>query len=309
MAVRMTSADVVAINSSEEAVGMIVEVGKRFPEIRVFPAGAVNETAYSTIVRTDDPTAGFRPINTGRSRNVGTIVRRTVQCYYLDGSFDIDDAAVEGVDWGDPIAEQRDAHFRAAMRALCSQIYYGVSANASGFAGLASILDNSDDDMVVDAGGTTESTATSVWALRLGIQAVSFAWGNGGKIGIGDITSQQLYDDDGKPYTGKFQKVAGYTGLQLTNLQSMARIANITEDSGKGLTDSLLSQLMAKFRVGEEPDVILMSRRSARQLRDSRTATNETGKEAPIPKDFDGVPIERTDSIVDTETLLTAAGT
>lgn len=309
MAVRKTSADVLAQNSCEEAVGLIVEVGQRFPEILRFPAGAIAQTMYKTLVRTVDPTAGFRAINAGRTRNVGTLVARTVQTYNVDASWDMDTAAANGIDWGDPLKDTKESHFRAALRAITTQIYYGVSADAGGFAGFGSILANSDDDLVVNAGGTTDDTATSVWLVRLGIQDVAFAWGNDGQLSMGEVIEQQLYDGAGKPYPGMYQAIQTYVGLQITNLTSLVRICNITEDSGKTMTDALLSAAMAKFKVGEEPDVILMNRRSARQLRDSRTATNDTGKEAPIPGDYDGVRIDRTDSIVSTEALLTAAAT
>jgi hypothetical protein len=309
MAVRKTSADVIAQNSCEEAVGLIAETEEEFPEIRVIPAGAVPNTMYKTLVRTVDPTAGFRAINEGRTRNVGTLVARTVQTFFLDASWDMDNAASRGIDWSDPDQDTKESHFRAAIRALCRQIYYGVSADAGGFAGLGSILANSDDDLVVNAGGTTADTASSVWLLRLGIKDVAFAWGNDGEISMGEVMPVQLYDGNSKPYWGHGQEIAGYCGLQITNHTSMVRIANITEDDGDGLTDLLLSAAMALFKVGQAPNAIFMSRRSAKQLRDSRTATNDTGKEAPLPGDYDGVEIHRTDSIVNTEAVITAAGT
>jgi hypothetical protein len=46
-----------------------------------------------------------------------------------------------------------------------------------------------------------------------------------------------------------------------------------------------------------------MSRRSRMQLQMSRTATTPTGAPAPYPQEAFGVPIEETDSIIDTEAL------
>ena len=59
----------------------------------------------------------------------------------------------------------------------------------------------------------------------------------------------------------------------------------------------------AKFPVGYKPDVLLMSRRSRMQLQMSRTATTPTGSPAPYPQEAFGVPIQETDSILDTEAL------
>ena len=58
------------------------------------------------------------------------------------------------------------------------------------------------------------------------------------------------------------------------------------------------------------PDHLFMTKRSQRQLQDSRTATNATGAPAPLPDFVCGnVPVEVTDSIISTETPLTAAAT
>ena len=92
-------------------------------------------------------------------------------------------------------------------------------------------------------------------------------------------------------------------GLQVGNVNGLCRIRDLTEDSGKGLTDDLLAQMVATCPVGYRPDVLFMSRRSRRQLQQSRTATNATGAPAPTPIDHDGIPIVATDSITDTEAL------
>jgi len=99
------------------------------------------------------------------------------------------------------------------------------------------------------------------------------------------------------------QTLLARIGLQIASKYSIGCIKKLTEDSGKGLTDSLLSQLYQKFPVGHKPDVFLMSRRSQGQLQRSRTATNATGAEADIPVSWQGVPIIPTDSILDTESL------
>ena len=85
---------------------------------------------------------------------------------------------------------------------------------------------------------------------------------------------------------------------------AIVRIANLTADSGKGLTDALLEDAMALFPSSMQPTMICMSRRSRKQLRKSRTTYSPTGSPAPNPVDFDGVPLIVTDSIIDTETLL-----
>ena len=66
--------------------------------------------------------------------------------------------------------------------------------------------------------------------------------------------------------------------------------------------DDMISDLLSKFPVGVVPDYLFMTRRSRKQLQDSRTATNATGAPAPFPEEAFNVPIVLTDSILITET-------
>jgi hypothetical protein len=307
MATQRSSADVVAINTTEEIVGIIQEAETTHPEVKLFPASPVEKTTYKTIVRTVLPTAGFRAINAGRTRSRGTIAARTVECKFLDGSWDMDQAALSGVDWGDPILDETSASLLAVLATFCKQIWYGTDNDSAGFSGVAQILDDSDDDMVVDAGGTTADTASSVFAVKFGLRHAALAWGNDGEITAGEIVEQQLYDGSSDPYMGIAQAIHGWAGLQITNYKAIGRICNLTADSGKGLTDDLIADLLEQFPIGGKPDALFMSQRSQRQLQDSRTATNPTGNPAPFPNEAFGVPIEPTDSIINTEALLTAA--
>ncbi|MFK5282461.1 hypothetical protein ACI3PL_23160, partial [Lacticaseibacillus paracasei] len=67
--------------------------------------------------------------------------------------------------------------------------------------------------------------------------------------------------------------MTAHIGLQLGNVNCVGRILNVTADSGKTASDSLVSQLIEKFPVGYTPDALYMSRRSAGQLARSRTVT------------------------------------
>lgn len=308
---RMTSADVIALNSSEEVVGLINELLDEglYPEVKVIPATPITKITYKTLVLTALPSVGFRAANVGREHQKATLVARQVDCEFLDASWGIDERVARASEWGVDAAcgVQAKAHLSAAMKALSDQVWYGVSADAGGFAGIASLHPNNDSSRTVDAAGTTQTTASSVFAIKRGVQAVCFAWGEDGKIAEGPREYTQIFDGDGKVMWGWAQAISGWAGLQITNQQATGRICNLTEDSGKGLTDLLLADLWSQFKVGKKPDVLFMSRRSNRQLRDSRTATNPTGAPAPFPKDWEGIPIEITDSVVDVETLLVAA--
>ena len=316
---RIGSADLLLVRNSEEIIGIIMEHHKRVPEWGHFPAGPIKKTYYKTLVRTALPSVGFRAINTGRERKKSTYDSRTVECKFLDASWDIDVNASKSWEWGRAAAQEaeRRAHILAAMKAVADQIWYGTSADASGFAGLSSIKDDSDDDQVVDAQGNTGSGCYSCWGIRYSdlndegaptSDGVHLCWGNDASLEIGEIEAVKTYDSTNSGYFyADSQQIDGYVGLQIVSYEAFGRICNL--DSSHPLTDVFIADLLSKFRVGEKPDELWMNRDGLNALRDSRTATNDTGKPAPFPADSFGVPIVVTDSLLSTESPLTAAAT
>jgi hypothetical protein len=87
------------------------------------------------------------------------------------------------------------------------------------------------------------------------------------------------------------------------SVNSICRIKKLTADSGNGLTDDLIAQALEKFPAGVRPDVMFMSKRSRRQLQNSRTAVNATGAPAPFPVESHGVPIVVTSALSNVEAL------
>ena len=114
-------------------------------------------------------------------------------------------------------------------------------------------------------------------------------------------------NDSTKQLMAYVQDLTGRIGMQVLNKFSLCRIKKLTTDSGKGLTDSLIDQAQAKFQ-GRGPDVCFMTKRSAQQLKSSRTATTPTGVPAEWATQLQGldgrmIPIYVTDAISNTETL------
>jgi hypothetical protein len=162
--------------------------------------------------------------------------------------------------------------------------------------------------MVVNAAGTTADTASSVWAVRLAVDGVCGVYkGDSAAFQLGDtVTIQSVVNPgtDNKTFPAYYTPGTTWLGLQVGSQYDIGRICNLTADSGKGLTDSLVAQLLDKFPVGFGPTHLLMSRRSLMQLQKSRTATNPTGAPAPFPQESFGYPIIVTDAISDTEELV-----
>jgi hypothetical protein len=279
---------------------------------RLAAVPASNGTLHRYVKETAEPNVGFRDANSGRAFSKSGDTAVTVTLKILDASFQVDKAIADAFRNGRDAFISREAlrHLRAAFFHAEGQIVYGTDNDSDGFNGLVDStgLDNTDDTMVVDAGGTSESTASSVWLLRTGESDVAYVAGNDARIELGDYEVIDATDGSSLHYPAYYTPITGWGGLQVGSAYSAARIANLTADDSCTLTDDLIAQAIEKFPSAAPPTLMVMNRRSLRQLQNSRTATNPTGNPAPFPDAAFGIPIVVTDAITSTETLLTAAG-
>jgi hypothetical protein len=306
--VYMTSANVVTFNKLDMEL-MLSDVLDEAPVLAVLSARQCRSNTFVYTKKTANPAVGFRNINDGVENTVGTYTQVTNTLRFLDASFALDEAAAlvdeRGVDH--VMAIEAMAHLRQALAECEEQIFYGTGNLAAGFSGLANQtnLDGLADAQVVGAGGTTANTGSSCWLIRTGEEDLQMLWGNQGVITIGE---RQRVERSGA-VQGRFWALAhsihGWAGLKIGSNFSAVRIANLTADSGKGLTDALISQAIERFPASRGPTYIACNRRSLGQLQRSRTATNPTGSPAPFPTESFGVPIIVTDRIGSTEALLT----
>lgn len=268
-----------------------------------------NGDTHKYVRETGAPTVGFRAVNAGRDLDSSTTELVTVTLKLLDFSFAVDKGAADTWIKGPQEYIQMEGmrHVAAALFAAEQQYINGtVGGSASGFAGFADALDDSDDTGVVDAGGTTASTGSSIYLVRAGVRDIQGVYATDG-LALGETIVQDMVDGSGKHFPVYYTPGCAHIGIQIGGQYSLVRICNVTEDATKGATDDLIYSAFAEFPAGRGPTHILMNRRSRKQLRESRTSTNVTGAPAPTPLEVEGVPIITTDAIGSTETLLTAA--
>jgi hypothetical protein len=304
----LTTTDVAHFNKTDMDI-LVSDVLDDAPFLSVLAARTVlgNTFKYSKI--TANPAVGFRAVNDGVENAKGTYTSVTLDLKVLDASFAVDIAAALADERGleHMMGVEALAHMRQAMAEVEQQIFYGTGNDAGGFGGFATQtnLNNVADAQVVNAAGTTASTGSSVYLVRTGDADCQVLWGQQGVISIGE---RQIVERAGSA-TGRFpayyHPITGWCGLKVGSIYSVVRIANLTADSGKGLTDSLIAQALEKFPASRGPNYIVMNRRSHRQLQSSRTATNPTGAPAPFPSESFGVPIVVTDQLSSTEALIT----
>lgn len=308
----LTLLDLAKINGSDMTVGLIEENLNSAPELGILPARKIKGTSFKTLVRTAYPSTGFRKVNEGVEPKKSTYVNKEFGLFYYDGQMEMDHAVAradeQGIDHA--LAMEADGHGRAFLLTGGTQVWYGnTGGDANGFPGASQLVDSS---LVVDATGTTANTGSSVYALVVMDKFMELILGNDSVMEVGEWRKQTITRSS-KEMTAWKNSLEGYIGAAFYSKYAIGRIKNLTADSGKGLTDSLLADLLNSFPVGVKPTHLFMSRRSRKQLQKSRTVTlNGNGQGspnggqgliAPVPTEYDGVPIVATDSIVDTEAI------
>lgn len=309
----MTSTDVLKINNSEELVGLIEDVVKDIPEINFFAASPVQKNSYKTLALTALPSTAFRATGSYREFQTATLTNKTVECKYLDASWILEKAVAQQSDWGEDFAKAltQRAHLKSEFFTLAKQIWQGTDSDANGFTGLDAIIDAVVDggkkEMVVTANTGSITDASTVYAVRTGIDSCQLAWGSNGQFNESDVREQLLTTKESTKTSGAWfyaQDLGGWVGLQVTSKYAAGKITGLSATNTKqGLNDDLLYELIERFPVGMKPDGLFMSRRSFSQLRQSRTAYNAIGAPAPYVQEFEGIPIYVTDAIPDNGTI------
>jgi hypothetical protein len=310
-----TLLDIAKANGVEQVIN---EATRVHPELTVIPSFPLTGITAKSVVYTgaSNTTGSFRQLNAGTSDITETSEERTFECFTAEPRIEEDRAIAERYDKG-PLAWMEAKSGRVLdleMLGWCKQMYYGAGNNSVGFPGLIQSYDAT--NMVVDAGGTTANTGSSIWLLRaapagnLADDGVRWRFGNNGQTRFDPVQLLPFIDpnDASKKFMKYLTTFTAYPGFQVQSILRVVRIKKLTADAGKGATDDLLNQALEKFPAGKGPNLILMTLRSARQIQSSRTATNPTGTPAPWPNSIMGVdgqeiPIRVTEAISNTESL------
>lgn len=235
------------------------------------------------------------------------------------------------------------------MRTVQTQIFYGTTNDAKGFPGLKGLTpyvasnvlattdhaqDSSWAKSVINAGGSTSSTASSIYAVRFGEMDCQMCIGGPGGLSgfLNYPTPEKVWleatdavDSVSKGDWYHVTTAEGYLGLSVMGSNqanasrqfpqySVRRIANVTAQTGYTCTDSLLAKLTAAAPDEKRASIIYMSYRSRRQLQESRSPSstiyvggvlpkNSAFNYAPLPEQFEGIPIVATDAIGNTDAI------
>lgn len=297
---RLTLLDLAKLNADDLRRGIIEEAIAIAPELRVATARLIPGTEYRSVVRTGLPSTGFREGNTGVDASKSTFENKLCQCFILAGRIECDVAIADGFVDGPEAYQALEAVgvLEASYRKAGAQFYYGTQSDPLGFPGLIAAYDA--DNMTVDVEGTG-TDRTSVWFVKFGERDVQFVLGENTVLKLGEFRVESLADEAGKKFPGYVADMSTWIGLQVVNRHSAVRIKNISTGTGKGMTDDLAFEALAKFPAGVAPSFCFMNRRSLEQLRRSRTKVTSPTGVPTLPDSVAGVPIVVTDSIVNGE--------
>jgi hypothetical protein len=305
----LTLAELLVINDQNLADLNCTDIVEGAPVLAALAATtASGGTTHSYLKESGAPNVGFRAVNEGRDHDHSEDVKVSIDLKVLDASTSVDVALADEYQHGPEAYLDREGrrHVRASLAMFERQIFRGTGdEDAAGFEGFpdSAYLDALADAMVIGAGGAT--ALTSVYMIRSpgDLSGAAVVAGQSGKIKWGSTSVNMLEGSNGKLLPKYVTPITGWAGLQLGSAFSVARLANL-DASANGLTDDLLSQLFELFPEDLPPTHIAMNRRSRGQLARSRSAYHPLGKPAPLPADWEGIPIISTPGLSNAETAV-----
>jgi len=295
-----------------DAVAIVVEdVTTVAPEINVVPAVPRQGTSYDVLRRVGLPAGGFRQVGSGVTMSKSTWSRETKPMYLFDAQMLIGEDIVKAqtassrATVGDVLADEASATIRGSIINLGQQFYYGVSADANGFAGLSTQFTEE-----LDAGGSTSTTSAYLAWLdpsEINPQGVHFSLGLDGAMNFSEWLKQQVDMGAGKKAMAWVNGFLFYIGLGVASTQSVWRVRGIS--AAHPLTDDLGNQMLSKVPIARRNNLRwFMNKTAAFTLQKARATVTiaqpgipATGLYPELPSMLAGWPITLTDSLLDTE--------
>jgi hypothetical protein len=318
-----TLAQLVLLNSTGIAPVEVSNVFQESPFLAMLAATtSSNGTNHKYLRQTSAPTVGFRAVNTGVATSVSEVEEVSIALQILHANVEVDQqiaknfkSAVSGSGRDGYFAMQGLHALRSALQAAEKQVFNGtLDGNSSGFAGLSNALNalGSSSKLVLDAGGDTANGCTSIYAIRTtdSLEDVVAVGGDMTGSGAFDIQAGEIHESKIVTALGPPELTVpsyrmnqeGYFGLQIGSKYSVARAANIDEDTQ--VTATLVENLLDLGRSDRPFTHLVMNRRTGRWL--ARSLVTDLNTRVELLREFEGVPIVYTSNILLTEDEVTA---
>lgn len=327
--------DLAKANCSDVTAPIVEEAVGSFPEMSTIASNQLGagELSYQTLTRDGYPTAAFHNMGEGLSSSKSKTRLQRFECFPFASRVEaIKHIADEWKRGGAAglFSFEAVGVLKAVLYLLAKQIWYGRGgADGKGFPGLKNFtafgttvtdpITGKVLPLTVNATGTTANTASSCYLVVTGENQVELQLGGAAPFDLPEPRIADIADpnDATKKIEAYVSVLQGKAGLAIPNVHCVRRILNLTDDSNKGMTDALLAQAFATFPAGVKPTGIYMSAHQRYLLQKSRTVVLQaSGNQrtdqpniAPMPTEYDGVPIYATDAIGDTDPIESTAAT
>ncbi|WP_218280271.1 hypothetical protein [Verrucomicrobium spinosum] len=186
--------------------GNIVEENvAQTPELGVIPVRVLESgIRYNTLAMVELPTTGFRKLGEGMPASKGRYEPREHKCFLFGGRVEVERAAAAADAGGMSAIEARATRgvMLSALATLGPQIFYGTDRGADGFQGLKAFTPFG-GAYTKNATGTTASTATSVFGVKLGEDYAELIAGQGNVFDLGEFRDQDILGTNNKPLPGR----------------------------------------------------------------------------------------------------------
>lgn len=310
----ITMLDIQRKNGPAQRDSQIVDqVAFAAPVLTELPAAVIKGTTYSYRRRKSAPKVGPRPANKGVATYKTDYEEKNDQCFIYNGRIAIDEmvanADAEGP--GAYLKDEAESHTQGLMCSLEQSFFYGKQLSQYGMPGL---VDTIGDFMTLSAiedvnqSGESQEGGASVWAIINDPKMLRLIFGNSKAIAFGPVRREGVQTGDGEEFTALKQDIGVWVGLSQRNEYAVARLMNISDDNP--LTDSMLAKLLECFPSGYTPSKLVMNRHTRALLQKSRSTAlvypkMKGGSQvayAPLPTEYEGIPIVVTDALLNDET-------
>ncbi|SME88447.1 major capsid protein [Desulfovibrio gilichinskyi] len=273
-------------------------------------------TGHRTTVRTDLPTVSWRKLNYGIKPSKSRTKQVDDTCGMLESYAEMDKALSElnGHTSTFRVSEER-AFLEAMNQEFADTFVYGDTAlEPEKYLGLSPRFSSLEHENVVNFGGTGNN-CTSIWIVCWSDQTVHFTFPKGSTGGLThkDLGEVTLEDANGGKYQGLRTHFKWTPGLVVRDWRYVMRIASIdtTNFGTESLRHALIQALNKIPNTNMGKTVIYCNQTIKTQLDIEASDKNnvmlktENWEGKPVTT-FWGCPIRRVDSILNTESAITA---
>lgn len=340
----LTMLDVTKNAGNDQEVGLLEATVTFAPELAVLAGRTIAGTKYTTLHRTLPTVAFRTANNgsdTVAGQYTQELKECALIDAQLQADKAVIDAqANEGPNakLEDLLAQEAQGVVMASFITVGSQVWYGTNADSNGFVGVNAVTSSlnaakNNNPAVISATGSTASVQSSAYLVWENIKGCHFIFGNNKGISMLDAWRiQQVLGANSKPMTAYVNNMQSWIGFAINHRNSVGRIANINLGTdSKPLTDKLVAQLLSYMPLQMRKEVIanantggankwgdglklFVNPQVAYSLQQSRSPVSSgvgtaitaatSLSFAELPTSSNGVPIVLTDSILNTESVV-----